>query len=78
MSAMGKWLRRWSPKYWPRRYRIALSCCGVGAVAGGVLAWFGQGWGRYVALAGVILCILSLMALESLLQDGPDSLSGSD
>ena len=68
---MGKWLRRWSPKYWPKWYRIALSCCVVGAVLGGVLAWFGPDWGRYTALAGVILCFVCLWLLASLLEDSP-------
>ncbi|WP_419949164.1 hypothetical protein [Candidatus Palauibacter sp.] len=68
---MRDWLRRRSPKYWPRWYRIMLACSAVGAVLGGVLAWFGPGWGRYAAFAGVILCLLSLFLLESVL-DGPD------
>ena len=24
---MGRWLCRWSPKYWPKWYRIVFSCC---------------------------------------------------
>ena len=75
---MGKWSRRWSPKYWPKWYRIALACCAGGVVLGGVLAWYGQGWGRYVALAGVILFGISVWLLWNLLEEGPDSLSGGD
>ncbi len=78
MSAVGKWSRRWSPKYWPKWYRVALGCCLAGAVLGGVLAWFGSGWGRYTALAGVILCLVCLWFLESLLEDGPDGPPGGD
>lgn len=75
---MGRWSRRWSPKYWPKWYRIALIGSVAGAVLGGVLAWFGQGWGRYVALTGVILCFICLWALQSLLEDGPDGFPDSD
>ncbi|MCZ0935455.1 MAG: hypothetical protein OXJ54_09760 [Gemmatimonadetes bacterium] len=82
MSAMGKWSRRWSPKYWPKWYRLALVCCGAGAVCGGMLAWFGPGWGRYVALAGVILCFICLSIcfrlLTRLLEEGPDRVFGDD
>lgn len=74
---MGNWLRRRSPKYWPKWYRIVLICSAGGAVLGGVLAWFGPGWGRYAALAGVILCVLCLFFLESIL-DGPDLFDSDD
>ena len=74
---MGYWLRRRSPKYWPKWYRVALTCSAGGAVLGGALAWYGPGWGRYVALAGVILCVVSLFFLESVL-DGPDLFESDD
>ena len=48
----------------------------------GMLAWFGPGWGRYVALAGVILCFICLSIclslLKRLLEEGPDRLFGDD
>ena len=68
---MSRWSDRFRPKYWPRWYRIAFGAGIAGALLGGVLAWFGSGWGRYTALVGVILCVACLTLLQGLLEDGP-------
>lgn len=65
---MGRWSRRWSPKYWPKWYRIAFGCCVAGMILGATLAWFGGPW-RYTRLLGVILVLIGIAFLEFF---GPD------
>ncbi len=70
---MGRWSRRWSPKYWPTWYRILFGCCIAVMLLGGVLAWFGGPW-LYTNLVGVILVGICIL----ILQMGPDDFDADD
>ena len=61
-------MRRRSPKYWPKWYRILFGCCMAVMLLGGVLAWFGGPW-RYTNLLGVVLVGICILIFANLRPD---------